>query len=77
MKYSADTFPVAVTLPLISTFAVSGRVAATIPVKRDPFPRKKRAETFPEAVTLPLMSMLATPDIFLTMPDNRDPFPRK
>ena len=77
MKYSADTFPVAVTLPLISTFAVSGRVAATIPVKRDPFPRKKRAETFPEAVTLPLMSMFPVPGREVRTPVKRDPLPMK
>ena len=53
---SADTFPVAVTLPRTSAVISEGSTYVSIPDNRAPLPRKYSADTFPVAVTLPMTS---------------------
>ena len=56
-KYTADTFPVAVTFPRTSAVTVVGSVAVT-PVSSAPLPRKY------EAVALPLRERLVVTRLF-------------
>ena len=50
-KYSADTLPVAVTLPRTSAVISEGNTYCSMPVNRAPLPRRYSADTFPVALT--------------------------